>query len=126
MFSFFGSNRSPLWRKVRSEHIKQNTFCKACGSKKSLEVHHIEPFHVSPEKELDPNNLITLCDTCHLVFGHLMDYKSWNTEVKIDAETQLNKVMRRPYHEKVFSSYNDDRGFISQFISWYKRSFYSR
>lgn len=125
-FTFFGSNRSPLWRSVRSNHIKQHPTCEACGSKKSLEVHHIEPFHLNPDKELDPSNLITLCKTCHLVFGHLMDYKSWNIEVKSDAQVQLNKVMRRPYHEEVFSSNNDGDGIISKLISWYKGSFCSR
>lgn len=52
---------------------------------KSVEVHHKKPFHLHPEYELDPDNLITLCEgkefsslACHLVFGHLGNYKLEN------------------------------------------------
>jgi len=74
---------------------------KACGRKEDLEVHHIIPVHKDPSKELDPNNLITLCGkTCHLMFGHLMDYKSWNPNVEEDSELYLSKIKMRPYHDK--------------------------
>lgn len=126
MFNLFYSDRSPSWRKVRSEHIKQQPFCQACGSKKSLEVHHIEPYHVNPDRELDPANLITLCKTCHFVFGHLMDYKSWNIEVQTDSNNFLKKVTERPYHEKLSGSTSNDDNIINKFISWYKRSFGTR
>jgi hypothetical protein len=45
-------------------------------------VHHIEPFHVAPDKELDPANLLTLCDypgaSCHLLLGHFGNWTMWN------------------------------------------------
>lgn len=89
--------RSPKWRNVRSEHLKLDPICRACGSDEDLEVHHIEPVQICPEKELDPNNLITLCGKhCHFVFGHLMDYKSWNTNVVEDAATYYSKLKQRP------------------------------
>lgn len=94
-------NRSPLWREVRKKHIEKQPFCQACGSIKNLQVHHIEPFHINPSRELDPDNLITLCGkNCHLVFGHLMDYTSWNTEVIHDSGVYLNKIKNRPYKIK--------------------------
>jgi 5-methylcytosine-specific restriction enzyme A len=122
----FFSDRSPLWRKVRSEHIKQQPLCQACGSKKSLEVHHIEPYHLNLDRELDPANLITLCKTCHFVFGHLMDYKSWNIDVVADSKIQYNKVTNRPYHEKLSGTNAVNNSFIHTIIGWYKRSFNSR
>jgi 5-methylcytosine-specific restriction endonuclease McrA len=99
--SLFFDKRSPKWSDVRKEHIKYQPYCQACGRKEDLEVHHIIPVHKDPSKELDPNNLITLCGkTCHLMFGHLMDYKSWNPNVEEDSELYLSKIKMRPYHDK--------------------------
>lgn len=99
--SKFGySYRSWKWKEVRKNHLKIESFCQACGKTEDLEVHHIEPVHLNPAKELDPNNLITLCSkNCHFMFGHLMDYKSWNTNVVADCKAYLIKIKNRPYNE---------------------------
>lgn len=69
----------------------------ACGSCTKPEVHHIVPVHLNPDLELDPENLITLCDKyCHFVFGHLMDYKSWNVDVVGDSAEYLQKIKNKP------------------------------
>ena len=103
LFDLFKDNfsgRSWTWTKVRSEHLKNNPTCAACGRDKKLEVHHIKPYHKYPELELDLNNLITLCDDpCHFVFGHLMNYKSWNENVVSDCKEYNNKVKNRPMME---------------------------
>lgn len=89
--------RSPKWTQVRKEHIKNNPFCIACGRDKKLEVHHIVPVHISPELELAPSNLVTLCaDPCHLLFGHLMNFKSYNKMVIEDCSVYLDRVKNRP------------------------------
>jgi 5-methylcytosine-specific restriction protein A len=89
--------RSPKWQTVRKEHLKNNSYCIACGRDKKLEVHHIKPVHLFPELELDPSNLVTLCaDPCHMVFGHLMDFKSWNIEVIKDSAGYLQKIRTKP------------------------------
>jgi 5-methylcytosine-specific restriction endonuclease McrA len=89
--------RSPKWKTVRKEHLKNNPCCAACGRSKKVEVHHKIPVHISPEKELDPSNLVTLCDDpCHIVFGHLMNYKSYNKDVSNDCAVYLNKVKNKP------------------------------
>jgi 5-methylcytosine-specific restriction endonuclease McrA len=91
------ANRSSSWSKIRKQHIENHPCCAACGRTSKLEVHHIEPVHLSPEKELDLDNLITLCDSpCHIVFGHLMNYKSWNPNVVIDCANYLKKINNRP------------------------------
>ena len=101
------TGRSNLWSEVRNKHIKKQPFCQACGSTKGLEVHHIEPFHVNPARELDETNLITLCNkNCHLAFGHLMDYNSWNVDVIKDAGEYLSKIQNRPYKIKTLSESN--------------------
>lgn len=90
--------RSPKWPELRKEHLKNNPSCAGCGRKDGLEVHHIEPVHLNPDRELDPENLITLCDKyCHFAIGHLMDYKSWNKDVYFDSQVYFSKVKKRPY-----------------------------
>lgn len=90
--------RSPKWPELRKQHITEHNTCAACGRNKKLEVHHIEPVHINPDRELDPSNLITLCDDpCHLIFGHLLNYKSWNKNVVQDSIVYLDKVKKRPH-----------------------------
>lgn len=88
-----GAKRNKDWRKLRKKFRQTNDVCAVCGTKKKLEVHHVIPFHVAPELELDMGNLITLCDgggrrgskSCHLLFGHLGNWQNANTRVKEDA-----------------------------------------
>jgi len=81
--------RSPKWPAVRDRHIKNNPTCAACGATGNLQVHHIRPFHLFPELELDSTNLITLCevvivdddkqnDNHHLKLGHGGDFRKYN------------------------------------------------
>lgn len=91
------ANRSPKWKDLRKDHLAKHHRCAACGKTKGLEVHHIKPVHKYPELELDPLNLITLCDNqCHLTFGHFMDYKSWNKDVEHDCAVYYNKLKNKP------------------------------
>lgn len=90
------AKRSKDWPKVRKQHLEENPACAACGEIKKVEVHHIQPFHLNPELELDPDNLITLCETaskgiiCHLNIGHNGDYKNVNTNV-IEDSRRMNQ-----------------------------------
>lgn len=101
MFNFLKilryAQRSPKWSKVRKDFLSNNKYCAACGSKdKKLEVHHKIPVHINPELELEITNLIALCaDPCHIVFGHLMNFKSYNPNVDNDCSVYLNKVKNR-------------------------------
>jgi 5-methylcytosine-specific restriction protein A len=90
--------RSSKWPKVREQHLRSNPVCAVCKGTKKLNVHHIQPFHLHPELELDPANLITLCESkangvnCHLWFGHLGNFKQENPQVKLDAPMWQSKV----------------------------------
>jgi hypothetical protein len=96
------ASRSNEWPKVRAEHLKLNPVCACCGGTKKLEVHHIQPFHLHPALELEPTNLITLCEDasngiiCHLCLGHLGNYKSFNKDVVQDAKALGEKFSTRP------------------------------
>lgn len=90
------ATRSPGWSKVRNEYLKNNKCCAACGTTSGLEVHHIKPVHIFPDLELDQDNLVTLCSKkCHLLFGHLMNFKSWNPEVVEDCVKMSKKIKNR-------------------------------
>src|SRR3990167_6898346 len=85
-----GALRSPRWSKVRNDFIKLHPSCAICRTTEELNVHHIQPFHKFPHLELEPSNLITLCEKPgrehHLVFGHLGSYQSWNPDIVVDAK----------------------------------------
>ncbi len=97
-----GHLRNGHWRAVRSVHLKANPECAVCGGRFRVEAHHIKPFHTHRELELVMSNLITLCESkrnginCHLAFGHLGDYKSWNSTVVEDAKHWSHKLKHRP------------------------------
>lgn len=59
-------------RKAMDKFREENPYCAWCGRDKKLEVHHIEPVSVAPEKAADFSNMIMLCrkPPCHQVIGH--------------------------------------------------------
>ena len=89
--SLESAQRSPQWEQVRKAYLKDHPTCVICGTSKDLQVHHIKPFHLYPELELDPSNLITLCTSkyweinCHLIAGHAGNFKWENVHVFDDA-----------------------------------------
>jgi hypothetical protein len=87
-----GAKRSSKWRKVRAEFLRRSSGrCAVCGLKTKLEVHHMVPFHIAPDLELNMDNLIALCENkkwginCHLLIGHLGNYSEVNPNVKADS-----------------------------------------
>jgi len=95
--------RSSHWPTVRKHFLKSNPTCAACGSNKHLNVHHVMPFHDDPAKELDLNNLITLCmdeHECHLKLGHGDDFKAYNPDIRTIAESVLKDPTSRTLAEQ--------------------------
>lgn len=96
-----GAKRSSRWRQTREHVILVNKKCAVCGSTKKLEVHHVVPFHYAPDKELDLENLVVLCErkkygiNCHLLIGHLGNYRRFNPVCKIDIMTWAMKLGKR-------------------------------
>ena len=80
-----GVPRSPRWPAV-SRAFLRGASCIACGQREGLTAHHVIPFHVRPDLELDERNLVPLCsDRCHIVFGHFNDFRLDNPEVREHA-----------------------------------------
>ena len=87
------SLRSSHWETVRKHFLKAHPACAACGIVDDLQVHHIKPFHLHPELELDTTNLVVLCENtdnnCHFVIGHHRNWKSENPNVLAEAANKL-------------------------------------
>jgi hypothetical protein len=99
-----GTKRSPTWGKFKKEFAKMHPkVCSCCGiSTGKIELHHIIPFHLAPEREEDESNVIWLCENkkdgvnCHLFIGHLGNFKSFNEHVVFDAAIWFEKISKRP------------------------------
>lgn len=77
--------KHPLWQKLRIEVLERDGFkCRKCGKSigaSSLEVHHKQYHPGKRPWEYPPEELISLCRTCHELFhflkengGDLSDY----------------------------------------------------
>lgn len=114
--SLQSAQRSSQWEHVRKAYLKGHPVCELCRTAKDVQVHHIRPFHLHPELELDPNNFITLCTSkywginCHLVAGHAGNFKWENTHVAEDA-AKLH-VIASPQYIRVHGT-NDRDGYIN-------------
>jgi len=86
-------NRASGWHDVRLKFVQENPFCKICEKTECLHVHHKKPFHLWPELELSLDNLMVLCINCHLMWGHLLDWKSYNEQIDKDVA----RIAQRPY-----------------------------
>lgn len=62
--------RSPRWYSLRRRVLRGANGCEACATMTGLQVHHVKPVYTHPELELDPQNLMVLCERCHLHIGH--------------------------------------------------------
>lgn len=93
-----GVKRSNSWPRVQSAHLKEYPVCECCGCREGLEVHHKNLVWLFPDLELEPGDLITLCEKrgCHLAMGHLYSYRSYNPDIDADIVIWNKKVKDRP------------------------------
>jgi hypothetical protein len=96
-----GHGRSSHWPTVEKAFRKVHPQCACCIVKSitHIQIHHRFPFHYCvalgrPDLELDPRNLITLCEwpshpspSHHLLVGHLDSFKSSDLDVAEAAIT---------------------------------------
>jgi hypothetical protein len=82
--------RSPQWNKLRLEVLRAHPYCAFTGvglreyKGAMFAVHHIQPFHLYPELELDIKNLIVLMSypyNVHFLMGHLLNWNRWNPDI---------------------------------------------
>ena len=102
--------RSSHWPTLEKRFIAEHSKCAACGSTEKLNVHHIKPFHLFPELELDEKNLITLCmeHQCHILLGHGGNFKAYNPHCVEDVEkvshdfSLLTEVAKHARKDRLF------------------------
>jgi hypothetical protein len=76
------------WKKLAQEIRKRDNFtCQLCGKKGATDVHHIIPRRIKIDNS--PDNLITLCRSCHGKVEHLTDI--YLSEGKDPREIFFNK-----------------------------------
>ena len=98
----FGVARSPKWKEIRKEWLLTHPTCAMTGTKKKLNVHHIQPVWLFPELELSPTNFITLSEdklygvVPHLFLGHHGNYKDFNLNVVENSKMWYNILVNRP------------------------------
>jgi 5-methylcytosine-specific restriction endonuclease McrA len=91
----FGVGRAKGWPALRAAHLKRFPACAATGSTADLEVHHVVPVHVDPERELDPGNLITLTRALHFHLAHGGNWRDYNPDVVRAARIFASWVANR-------------------------------
>ena len=93
-----GGMRASDWPQFRKIHIKNA--CEFCGTKGTvlspLELHHVLPFHLYENLELDHTNVVTGCRSCHLKFYHLGSFRSFNEQIKDHIKLFANLIKNRP------------------------------
>ena len=80
-----GAKRSSSWSATRKRFMRSVDRCAVCPRTRGLEAHHVIPFHIAPDLELEPENLIALCRRCHLFVGHLCAWARFNPSVRSEA-----------------------------------------
>ncbi len=92
--------RSPHWKALRRKWLAANPTCAGCGTKQFLQVHHKMPVSWDVIRELEWDNLMTLCESpewmCHLRLGHSGSWLSRNPQAEKTAEEQLYRIEHRP------------------------------
>lgn len=91
--------RSPRWPAWLKKFLVGKV-CVVCErNDEPLTGHHVVPFHVDPSREMDPTNVEPVCDDsptrkCHLLVGHLGDWRLENKDFRAHAAT-LREARRR-------------------------------
>lgn len=95
LFSQNDFGRSPKWQTVRDRFIRANPRCAACGRSQELEAHHVVPYQIRPELELDESNLVSFCRACHFAVGHGYDWTAWRPDCRRLARQMLETPISR-------------------------------
>ena len=108
-----GGKRSSKWGEVKKQHLKEYPTCASCGTSNKLEVHHIKPFHLHPDLELEQSNLITLCmeSDCHLLVGHGDNFKAYNPNVVDNANIVLQSSTKASTLQQIAAQAKQNRLF---------------
>ena len=100
--AYLGTPRVAGWAKLAKVHLRVYPACQVCGRRTNVVPHHKLPVSFRPDLELDPDNLVTLCNGhrsfggCHQWVGHLGDPHSYNPDVMPDIDIWREKMAAKP------------------------------
>jgi len=95
-----GVPRHPQWRKESGLWLRGKV-CAASGSTRNVRAHHLIPFHVRPDLEMDCDNWLALSDdgwggiNYHILIGHGGDFTDYNPHAVGDAARCLIMIRGR-------------------------------
>ena len=91
-----GAERSPKWKQFCKDMEKMwGNRCLVTDSE-IIQWHHVLPFHLFPESELDPQNVRPLRPDVHFLLAHLGKWASYNENILRDIEIWKAKIANRP------------------------------
>ena len=92
------------WESYERRYYRTHTkVCASCNQKIHIDLHHIQPRHISPALIFIESNLIPLCRACHFHIGHLLNWDYFNRHIISDTKllnTQLQS--RRKEYLKIY------------------------
>lgn len=101
--------QTSVYKKLKLEVLKRDKFtCLFCKTNANLAAHHIIPFWLCREAELDVENMVTVCKLCHFKEAHLCDWH--NVNLTLASDTLLKK-------------YSLNRERLSEIISHFRKNF---
>jgi len=104
------AREQPEVRRAMLAYAKEHPECEATGLT-PINVHHIKPCSVSPELAAEPSNFISLHKVVHMkLIGHPRSTKSYNPDVRKDAETM-----------REWLSNVKDRAVVTKSFKWFEK-----
>jgi RNA-directed DNA polymerase len=80
-----GSGSTSEWLDIRLTRLQLDQYqCTKCNSQANLDVHHIIPRAQRPDLALKLDNLITLCEKCHIA-EHRTDAQTYNSHAEVQT-----------------------------------------
>lgn len=111
--------RSPHWRTVSTAFLLEHPACAACGTRRLVVAHHVQPVSRRPELELDPESLLAGCFRDHLHVYHGGAYRAWNPRAREDAAAlRANPGMRREVEAAALAGRRLERERLAPVARW--------
>lgn len=79
---------SAKWKKLKQAQLERQSQCEVCGDT-ATEVHHVIAHNGVEDLFYDPNNLQSLCHTCHL---RATQRESWDRRRAVEQEKKPQKL----------------------------------
>jgi len=91
-FEFGRLDPAPV-RQAMEAHRRAHPTCEACNTA-PVDIHHIIPVAVNSSKAADPDNLMSLCPTCHITHGHAGDKGCHKYVPNLEDVLRIRKVSK--------------------------------